>query len=292
LELNIWEGFTAGSIAAGVIATLIYSGIQLILVYTLNATKISVIYFYLRNSIAVLVTFYLATSFIATGILLWCVHTWALIELEWTRPFLASLVALLVYERFTFFRIGVRSAERSVKRGTNYTRSLDLATNGFWFLGTGANKLTTAANFRKAMARCNHSSSTVRFLLSKPTNLQLEAAEAAAGAPKGQYANKVRESLQILKRLKEIHGFHFEVRFYRADAESDIESFRMMFINDSTLLLSYNAYGHGDGSDLPQLVIFRAWSTSSKQNFFFPFRQYYERLWNSAEPWDFTEYVS
>jgi hypothetical protein len=96
----------------------------------------------------------------------------------------------------------------------------------------------------------------------------------------------------MLSRLREERSAKFEVRFYKSETERDFENFRMMFIDDDVLLLSYNIYGNEDaGRNTPQLVLFKSGMKSSAGGFYAAFRGHFERLWNSSDPWDFHEHV-
>lgn len=122
------------------------------------------------------------------------------------------------------------------------------------FLGIGASKLTSSPEFIEAVTRCNRADVPIRFLLTKPNNQMLELAARQKGLDPVKYRQKVEDSLRALQRLKKNSGMNIEVRFYPSE-KRDMPLFRMMFINDSILLLSYNIFGEGDGSQLPQIHI-------------------------------------
>jgi hypothetical protein len=204
---------------------------------------------------------------------------------------LLVIVVLAFSDLIQFSRFGIEYVEPSVKSGTNYASALGLCANELWFLGTGASKLTLIPEFEEAMKRCNGAKASIRFLLSRPTNEVLSKAERVADHAQDSYSLKVKASLAQLKHLKEQRRFDFEVRFYPSDKESDLQHFRMMFINGSTLLLSYNIYGNGDGSDAPQLVINKSGIDLQKRSFYYPFRQYFETLWDNSQPWDFKDFA-
>jgi hypothetical protein len=204
---------------------------------------------------------------------------------------LLAMFIILLYRDWSFSRVGLASAERHVKSGTNYEAALSICRDGFSFLGTGAYKLTHSRRFEDALMRCNREPAKVRFLLSPPDNAILLEAERQANVAPGTYKKNVIESLKLLKKFHDDRSLNFEVRFYLANTGRDFENFRMMFINDDILLLSYNAYGHGDGRDAPQLILDQKAAAQSQQNFYFPFKNYYERLWGASEIWDFKKYV-
>jgi hypothetical protein len=204
----------------------------------------------------------------------------------------AVLVALTltVADLLQFSKCGIELAEFSVKSGTDYTSALRLCESELLFLGTGAAKLTSNPEFEKAMKRCTGLHGSIKFLLSKPDNKVLTDAEKQAQQPNSSYALRVKESLVRLRHLKEKRAFEFEVRFYPSGTRRDLEHFRMMFINGSILLLSYNIYGGGDGSEAPQLIVAKS-NLAHKTSFFYPYKNYYDRLWEVSEQWDFKEFT-
>ena len=98
-------------------------------------------------------------------------------------------------------------------------------------------------------------------------------------------------SLRTLKQLHEAGQATFQVKFYKAERQRDFENFRMMFIDDEILLLSYNVYGRGGGRDTGQLVLMKSALTSVSDSFYIAYHNYFERLWSSADEWDFCKYV-
>ena len=68
-----------------------------------------------------------------------------------------------------------------------------------------------------------------------------------------------------------------------------------MFIDDHMCLASYNVFGEGDGSQLPQLLVGKpAREQRETSSFYYAFWHYYETLWRQAveSEWDFEEYLS
>jgi hypothetical protein len=102
-----------------------------------------------------------------------------------------------------------------------------------------------------------------------------------------EYKKRVQESLERLASFKLDRGMNIEVRFYPSLANRDLQLFRMMFINDELCLLSYNVIGEGDGSQLPQLHLTNFTHTRNVESFYYPFREYFEKLWVDSLPWDF-----
>jgi len=118
------------------------------------------------------------------------------------------------------------------------------------FLGTGAAKLTREDEFENAIRRCRPEQ-PIRFLLCKPTYDFLIEAARRFGVDRDEYKTIVTNSLRKIAELKEKYK-NIEVRFY-----SQFQVFRLMFIDDSICLVSYNVMGEGDGSQLPQLHILK-----------------------------------
>jgi hypothetical protein len=197
----------------------------------------------------------------------------------------------LVSVQALFAKVGIHSAELSVQSGTDYSASLSLCKNYFWFLGTGASKLSSSEHFVDALVRCSHASGQTRFLLSMPDNKIINSAEQMAEAVPGAYRHGIIRTLTILKELRERRGLNFEVRFYSGETERDYENFRMFFVDDDVLLLSYNVYGRGDGRQTPQLVIRKGFLSGETEGFYHAYRSYYARLWDSSRQWDFNQYL-
>lgn len=187
--------------------------------------------------------------------------------------------------QWQFARVGLHAAQQSVASGTGYEESLRLCKDRLSFLGTGAFKLTNAINFEDTIHRIDNQSVPVRLLLSHPSNHQIEAAARKAEVDYDQYSRNVEKSLRRLAKLKMDRKLNIDVRFY-----SDLQSFRMMFIDDNILLLSYNDYGKGDGSQIPQLVLLKSPLQSSSRLFYFAYEQYYETLWRESLAWNPEDY--
>jgi hypothetical protein len=215
-------------------------------------------------------------------------------EMPLNVPFagLTIFSLLLISFQWRLANVGIHSAQSSVAKGTDYASALNLCRDNFALLGTGAYKLVSERHFEQTLLRCNKSQNPIRLLLSNPDNPLIRDAEQRAGVAPGTYRHKLVGSLAILKRLREERNANFEVRFYKAETERDFENFRMMFIDDDILLLSYNIYGNEDaGRNTPQLVLFKSGMKSSSGEFYSAFRGYFERLWSSSDPWNFNQYV-
>jgi len=210
----------------------------------------------------------------------------------------ALVVGLIIFSllsisfQWRLASIGIHSAQSSVSSGTDYSAALNLCRDNFALLGTGAYKLVSERDFEQTLLKCTNSRNPIRLLLSHPDNPLIRDAEQRAGVAPGTYRHKLVSSLEILQRLRKERSANFEVRFYKVVTERDFENFRMMFIDDDILLLSYNVYGNEDaGRNTPQLVLFKSGMKSSSGGFYSAFRGYFERLWNSSNSWDFKEYV-
>jgi hypothetical protein len=213
----------------------------------------------------------------------------AYVALGWPHPewfallSLCIVLAFAVFELSAFWRAGVQGADATIAKGLDYGKSLGLCHNELWLLGTGASKLTKEKNFEAALRRCSRldEDGRIRFLVARPGSAFLGDAAKQAKVPHESYQETVGESLRVLALLQR-DGVNLEVRFY--PAEKFIPLFRLMFIDNRLCLASYNAYGHGDGSEFPQLRVARN-EGRDYASFYDPFRRYFEALWESATPW-------
>lgn len=212
--------------------------------------------------------------------------------IDWHNIVILSLFLLPLFllspfflTTFRFLAVGINDADAQIKKGLNYKKALSLCHSQLSFLGTGASKLIKEEEFESTLSRCV-SDRPIRFLLLKPDDATLvEAAKRAEKRP-DEFENIVKGSLVKLARFK--HRFkNIEVRFY-----STKPVFRLMFIDDSICLLSYNIFGKGDGAQLPQVIISNAASVKKKEKtLYYPLSQYYEDIWNKSEEWNFTKYI-
>ncbi len=238
-------------------------------------------------------------SFVLNGILLIWIASGVLLHyfiiaqnkpLLWLLPVFGvwSLVNVfyLWQLRNEFRAVGIRGADRQIKQGIDYKKSLRLCQNELGFLGTGAAKLTSEAEFEKAIGRCRQER-PIRLLLCKPTHDLLIEAAKRFGQNDEAYQKIVKDSLRKIATLKERYP-NIEVRFY-----SDFQIFRLMFIDDSVCLVSYNVMGEGDGSQLPQLHVTKPSQTERVINsFYYPLERYFNQLWESSGAWNFEDYLS
>jgi hypothetical protein len=66
-----------------------------------------------------------------------------------------------------------------------------------------------------------------------------------------------------------------------------------MFIDRQLCLCSYNVFGEGDGSQLPQLHLAKAaLSARDTTTLYYPFDLYFSWLWNLSESWDFHSFIN
>ncbi|MDP2121067.1 MAG: hypothetical protein Q8K28_14310 [Hoeflea sp.] len=200
-----------------------------------------------------------------------------------------GLVACL-FKLFKLSRIGVYDFDVSVRTGFNYKSALKAARRDIAFLGTGASKLTSSEEFEAAIERCQAGVPN-RFLLIHPNSPVLRAAARQYGVSDDDYSLKVQTSIEKLARLASSRGFKIEVRFQDAEREDDLESFRLMFIDDSVCLFSFNAYGRGDGSALPQLIVQSRSRPEVERALYYGLRRYFDRRWATAKPWNIDDFL-
>jgi hypothetical protein len=205
---------------------------------------------------------------------------WALVILG-----CAWAVFVVLRELSQFWNVGVLGADREISKGLSYGPALTLVKTDMSFLGTGAYKLTKCVEFEPALRRCR-SDVPIRLLLREPTDPTLVAAESRAGRPAGEYSKNVIESLRTIARLQDSIG-NISVRFYKGDLV-----FRILLINRRIALVSFNMYGKGDGSQLPQLHLV---DVSEKHeiddSFFHAYEKYFNEHWETAKVWDFLEHI-
>jgi hypothetical protein len=290
MELVSFKGLDFGSVVAGVISIVLASAIYRAISSLENYSIISRSVFYLRNIFYYRILISIMISLLTAILIYYSPIIGVDVNSNATMAFFIALSALTLWQEFSYARIGLSSAQKSVASGTNYDAALRLCRDGFWFLGTGAAKLTSSPEFENTIRRCNHTGK-MRILLSTPDNNMLEEAERQANVTPGSYKRSVLSSLRKLKQYHEERSYVFEVRFYPSNSKRDVQDFRMMFIDHELLLLSYNAYGMGDGRNAPQLVLTKSRLASTKSNFYFPYENYYDKLWAESKIWDFIEYV-
>jgi len=199
--------------------------------------------------------------------------------------FLLLLLLLLVEfgsQRF----VGIIGVDRQVKTGLSYDKALSLCKNRMSFLGLGASKLTRSSEFEPAILRCTHEN-PVRLLLLKPSDNRLIQAARRAKKDTTGYKRIVRNSLRIIKEMKDTRGVNIEVRFC-----NERPIFRLMFIDDSICLVSYYALGEGDGSQLPQVHLLKnPFRRRTVNSFYYAFSTHFDRIWEKSDRWNFSDYL-
>ena len=167
----------------------------------------------------------------------------------------------------------------------NYCKSLTLCHSHLSFLGTGASKLTNESVFEETLKRCIQDH-PIRLLLLSPDDDTLKKASRRANKDENEFKNIVKGSLRKIAGLRKKYS-NIEVRFYQTKPV-----FRLMFIDNSICLLSYNVFGKGDGSQLPQIIVANASDPRRVEStLYYPLQQYFEDLWASSEEWDFVKYT-
>jgi hypothetical protein len=187
-----------------------------------------------------------------------------------------------------FWDLGLIGADRTIRGGIDYKRSLQMCNNSLSFLGVGARKLTeTVPAFTEAMQRCNRPNRSIRFLLCRPDSQLLQHAAEGAGQPPEEYRRRVTDSLRIIADLRNHRAWNIEVRFY----DIPLPLFRLMFIDEWLCLASHYVFGEGDGSEWPQLHVRRSAMDRDVRSLYHPFSVYFEQTWEGAAAWDFAQYI-
>jgi hypothetical protein len=196
------------------------------------------------------------------------------------------LILFLSYKYKLNIISGIKRIDSTMKDGISPSRSLALCKNNIKFLGIAANKLLDSPNFKETMQRCNRPGKPMKFLLSHPDNAFLRYAARRAGKGIDDFRSKVDSSLDRLSRLKQEHGYNIEIRLYISEKESGPPSFRLFFIDDASVLVSYYVFGEGDGLQMPQIQISKPKSKRDVQTFYYAFEHYYDYLWDISKPYE------
>lgn len=137
---------------------------------------------------------------------------------NWLWVFIPTTLFMAYFtwsELRAFWLIGFVGADRSIREGIGFERSLGLCRNSLDFLGIGANKLVQTGQVLDAAAqRCNRPDHPVRFLLCKPDSVELETIARQFGKDRAAYQAIVQASLAYLQRLKSERAFNVEIRLY------------------------------------------------------------------------------
>lgn len=200
------------------------------------------------------------------------------------------VLALLLWYRHKFKTItGIESVERLLGKGTKPIDALKLCKNNFKFLGIAANKFVFAPEFEDAVKRCNRSGDPIRILLSSPNNPIIKQMARRAKRDENEFRDMIIRNLRKLKTLKDENGYNLEVRLYKSEGDSGPPSFRLFFIDNTCVLVSYYVMGDGDGSDMPQIRVVRPKKARDTENFYFAFDHYFNSLWANSEEYSFDE---
>lgn len=210
------------------------------------------------------------------------------------HPLLLFCISALIFgwvvfaELEAFWQLGLLGTDRTIAKGIDYRKSLNLCKDSLEFLGIGASKLVNEQKaFRDALNRCHRSDRAIRFLLCPPDHEGLIQSARQAGRPDTEYQEKVKSSLRELRDLKKKQALNIEVKFYEK-----LPLFRLMFINDTFCLASHYILGEGEGSQLPQLHLWKKPpGRRDIESLYSPLRRYYEQSWDEAKPWNFETYL-
>jgi hypothetical protein len=204
-------------------------------------------------------------------------------------PVSFSILTFILWSQLNqFWKVGIRGVDQQISKGINYNDALNYIKNELKFLGIGASKLTRESGFDQALSRCR-ADKTVKFLLCNPNDDILVNAAKKYNKPDTEYKNNVINSLRKISELRQNRGLNLEVKFYPIGFEP---IFRLMFIDSSICLFSYNVWGEGDGSQFPQLHVVNApQSQRTVDSFYYPLELYFDNLWEKAIPWNFKDYL-
>jgi hypothetical protein len=204
-------------------------------------------------------------------------------------PISFSILTFILWSQLNqFWKVGIRGVDRQIRSGINYDDALKIIKNELKFLGIGASKLTREDEFEKALNRCRGDKS-IKFLLCNPSDSKLVNAAKKFNQPDTEYRNNVINSIRKISEIKKKRELNIEVRFYPVGFEP---IFRLMFIDSSICLFSYNVWGEGNGSQFPQLHVVNApQSQRTVESFYYPLELYFDNLWEKATQWNFRDYL-
>jgi hypothetical protein len=200
------------------------------------------------------------------------------------------IINLLLF-RSRFKKVtGINRVDLSMQAGITPELSLKLCKNNIRFLGVAANKLVTSSEFNDAIQRCNRGDISIKFLLSDPENPILKYAAKRAGKNLEEYKKMVHNTLERIRDLIKDKGYNIEVRLYKSDKDQGPPSFRLFFIDNNSVLVSYYIFGEGNGLEMPQIQIEKDSIDRDTANFYYAFNHYFNSLWDSCEPLSIIEY--
>jgi hypothetical protein len=204
-------------------------------------------------------------------------------------PISLSILLWILWQQLDrLWGVGIRGVDKHISKGISYKESLDLVQNSLKFLGIGASKLSRTFEFEAALVRCKREE-PIKLLLCNPEDERLLSAAKRFNKPEHEYKDNTIASLRKIVEIKNKRALNIEVRFYSKDCNP---VFRLMFIDNSICLYSYNVWGEGDGSQCPQLHVVNPPSpTRTVTSFYYPLEVYFDSLWERCTSWDFKQYL-
>jgi hypothetical protein len=192
--------------------------------------------------------------------------------------------------RYKFKSItGIVNVDETIGDGISPEKALSSCQNNIKFLGIAAHKLVSSPVFNETIQRCHRANEPTQFLLADPANPILQQAARRAGKSIEEYKSMVKNTLERLGVLKHEHGYNIQVRLYKSNTELGPPSFRLFFIDNSSVLVSYYVFGEGDGLQMPQIQILKPNKDRDTKNFYFAFNHYFNSLWETSEDYPLTE---
>lgn len=210
------------------------------------------------------------------------------LNITWTSLLVIDILLIIFFFYFRYklqVITGIKKIDTTMKAGITPNKALSLCNNNIKFLGIAAHKLVDSQEFEKAIKRCNRPVESIKFLLSHPDNAILKHAASRANKDINEFKNLVNYTLNKLEKLKQDHGYNIEVKLYKSDGDSGPPSFRLFFIDNKSVLVSYYVFGEGEGLQMPQIQIFKPKNKRDVENFYFPFEHYFNSLWEISEPY-------
>ncbi|WP_146204388.1 DUF5919 domain-containing protein [Massilia glaciei] len=182
--------------------------------------------------------------------------------------------------------MGISSVDPSSESGLDYRSALSKVSGGFDFMGVGASKLTEQRPyFAEAVGRMKQQQRTVRILLCDPRSEAIGALERQAGVDMGRYRTNVKNSFSELQHLRGRFRGALEIRMYNPVDETELPSFRMMFLNSEICLVSPAVLGAAkEGRLLPQLHLVGKIPFDLTPNIYHSFERLFSQQWAKAVP--------
>jgi len=203
-----------------------------------------------------------------------------------------ALLTLFCYQRYLLQTVvGIRKIDRTMDKGINPSDALRMCTNNFKFLGIAANKLVHSNEFQGALKRCGVGAEPIEFLLLSYESRTLQFAAARASRAAEEYKNMVKYTLERLKKYKEEDGYNIQVRLYKLERDEDVPIFRLFFVDNQFVLVSYYVLGEGSGLQMPQIQVVKNTWRKRTRTFYYAFDHYFKYLWVRSEPYDFSREV-